>query len=754
MDQIYLLIVGFLFVLAITDLIVGVGNDAVNFLNSAIGSKVASFRIIMGVAFLGLLIGTLFSSGMMEIARSGIFNPGMFYFNQVMYIFLAVMITDVILLDAFNSLGLPTSTTVSIIFELLGASVSIATFKVLSETGEIGNIAAYINSAKVLAIISGILLSVVIAFTVGSIVQYFSRIIFTFNFKEKVKYLGGIWGGLSFTAIIYFLVLKGAKGTTFMSEEVIQYFETNSTLILAVCFIGFSVLFQLLIWLFRTNVLRIVVLTGTFALAMAFAGNDLVNFIGAPLAGYEAFKIYLKSGLEPHQLTMEGLAGAIKSPWYMLFASGIVMGLTLIFSRKARLVTNTEVGLGRQDEGIERFSPNDVSRAIVRYFIRTGEIIEKIIPAFVQNFLTKRFTPPPNDEIEEARKKGISFDLIRASVNLVVASILIAFGTSHKLPLSTTYVTFMVAMGTSFADGAWGRESAVYRVAGVLTVIAGWFVTAFIAFTVSFILAVIIFYGEFYAIIGLILLAIYILYRQQKIFLRQEKEYQQAKDLADSTSVISLEAIVSRCNEDILHSLELTASLYKRLLNAFNKEDRKKLKKLNAEVSEFNKHTKLLKNNVHNVVDHLKDDALEAGHFYVQVVDFLREIAHCVSYIAEPMQQHVENNHKGMVSTQKAELQRINEYLEKLVSSIKLSIETGDFSKRDEIVGLQQKLIEEIEKSRKAQVRRIKNHETGTKNSVLFLNLLAESKNLANFITNLYKSQRDFILAAQPKQSS
>ncbi len=753
MEQIYYLILGFLFLLAITDLIVGVGNDAVNFLNSAIGSKVASLRIIMGVAFLGLLVGTLFSSGMMEIARSGIFNPGMFYFNQVMYIFLAVMTTDVLLLDAFNGLGLPTSTTVSVIFELLGASVSIATFKELSVTGSVGSISQYINTSKVLAIISGILLSVVVAFVIGSIVQYFSRILFTFNYKNKVKYLGGIWGGLSFTAIVYFLVLKGAKGTTFLSEATLQYFETNTSLILLYCFLGFSIIFQLLIWVIRLDVLKVIVLTGTFSLAMAFAGNDLVNFIGAPLAGYEAFKIYIHSGTDAHTLSMEGLAGAIKSPWYLLLGAGILMSLTLIFSRKTRTVISTSVDLSRQDEGIEKFPSNAFSRALVRFFINTGYSVERVLPSSFVRFLSLRFSPPPREESEEARKKGISFDLIRASVNLLVASMLIAFGTSHKLPLSTTYVTFMVAMGTSFADGAWGRESAVYRVAGVMTVIGGWFFTAFIAFTVSFLLAAIIFYGEIYAIIALLILASYLLYKQQKSYLKREKDYQIAKDLAETSELISLNAIVSRCSDDIIRSIDQAFSLYKRTLNALFKEDRKKLKKILEEVYEFNKQSKLMKNNIHNVVDHLKDDALEAGHFYVQVIDFLREIAHCVNYIADPVQQHVENNHKGLIPSQKNELQNICDDFEKLTRAIKFSVETGDYSHREKVVALQQKMIDDIEKSRKTQVKRIKAHETGTKNSVLFLNLLAESKNLANFLIQLYKSQRDFIQAAPARQA-
>ncbi|HUM54834.1 MAG TPA: inorganic phosphate transporter [Bacteroidales bacterium] len=747
MESLYIIIVGFLFLLAIVDLIVGVGNDAVNFLNSAVGSKAAPFKIILAVAFVGVVTGTLFSSGMMEIARSGIFNPSMFYFNEVMYIFLAVMITDIVMLDAFNNLGLPTSTTVSLIFELLGASVAVAVMKTIIDPMAVSNVAEYLNTAKVLAIIAGILLSVVIAFFFGTVIQYISRLLFTFRYKQKLPYLGGIWGGISFTIIIYFLILKGIRGAAFIDETTIHYIESHTATLMLLSIVGFTIIFQLLMWLFKINVLKIVVLTGTFALAMAFAGNDLVNFIGVPMAGYESYRIYIQSGVtDPNSLFMGALAQPIKSPWYFLFIAGIIMGLTLIFSRKARAVTNTEVSLSRQEEGLERFSPNPFSRNIVRMLIRFGNTTDKILPEGMKKFIASRLTPPDAEEMKQAHKAGISYDLVRASVNLVVSSALIAYGTSHKLPLSTTYVTFMVAMGSSFADGAWGRESAVYRVSGVMTVIAGWFLTAFIAFSVAFILATIIFFGKIPAIVILMILAALMLIHQQKVFVRKEKEAKIAQEILSDDSAISAEKMIARCNNDVLSILKTTDRLYTRILVGLFKEDRKKLKAVQAEVDEFNKRTKLLKSNVHNVVEKLKEDDVETGHFYVQVVDFMREIAHCINYISEPALNHVENNHKGLLPSQKAELTRISAALSELIHTLQHMIETCDLEQRDKIVKLQQQVNEYIDKARKDQVKRIKNHETGTKNSLLYLNILAETKNLSLFILNLYKSHRDFVV--------
>jgi len=745
MSQIFLIIVVVLFFLAIADLIVGVSNDAVNFLNSAIGSRAAKLSTIMVVAIAGILTGVLFSNGMMGIARTGIFFPSMYYFNEVMYIFLAVVISDVILIDTFSSFGLPTSTTVSIIFELLGASVAVALFKTLAESGNIDALGSYINTGKALAIISGILLSVVIAFTVGAIVQYLSRILFTFQFKDKIRFLGGLWGGFAVTAIIYFMVIKGARGASFMNPALLAYIETNTIWILSISLVGWSLFFQLLIWLFNTNVLKITVLLGTFALAMAFAGNDLVNFIGVPLAGFESFRIFLANqGVQPDNLLMGDLMNPIKTPTYILLIAGGIMSVTLVFSKKAKTVISTSVDLSRQDEGSEKFPSFALSRSIVRSAVNTGKTIDTIMPEFLKSFLCRRFQQPDEDEIKQARSEGISFDLVRASVNLVVASILIAFGTSNKLPLSTTYVTFMVAMGSSFADGAWGRESAVYRISGVLIVIGGWFITALIAFSFAFLNATIIFNGEPYSIPILLFVAGYVAFRQHRTFKRKEKELKE-ENKSQVTKPIDSANIVDRCKEDILMALTTSNELYTKLLTHLYGEDLKKLRALQKEVTKFSKHTKRLKDDINTVVTKLKDDSIETGHYYVQVIDFLREIAHCINYISEPCLNHVANNHKGLLSQQKTELVKLTKDVDLILLMISNAITKDDYSIREQVLKIQQTVVDDIERARRAQVRRIKSREAGTKNSVLFLNILAETKNLVLFITNLYKSQRDFI---------
>lgn len=750
MDQIYLFIVIFLFILAISDLMVGVSNDAVNFLNSAIGAKAAPFRIIMLVAILGILVGTTFSSGMMEIARSGIFFPSQFHFSEIMIIFLAVMITDVLLLDTFSSFGLPTSTTVSIIFELLGASVIVAVVKILSADGSLQEIGTYINAGKSLAIISGILLSVVIAFTVGSLVQFLSRLLFTFNFESKLKFLGGLWGGFAVTAITYFMVIKGARGASFMSADVVKYIEENAILILTLSFIAWTLLFQLLIILFRTNVMRLVVLIGTFALAMAFAGNDLVNFIGVPLAGFEAFKVFINDpASDPNQFLMGSLMRPIATPTYMLLLAGIVMSLTLIYSKKARTVVNTSVDLSRQEEGSERFGSTALSRSIVRLSMNIGEGFNKILPERVRMLINKRIDT--NAIAKKADPAGkVSFDMVRASVNLVVASILIAFGTSMKLPLSTTYVTFMVAMGTSFADGAWGRESAVYRVTGVLSVIGGWFITAIVAFSVSFIIALIMLKGGVISMFILIVLAIIILIRQQRAYLRREAEKAAAVE-EEIVEVLDDINILRKCTNNILSSLGSVSKLYPRILKALFDENRKKLREVQEDVQKLNKHSKKLKDNIHKTVDKLREDSVETGHFYVQALDYLREIAHCVNYISEPCVEHVENNHKGLLNVQKAELNKVSQELAKLIALIVEIIQEESFARQEEVLKLQSMILEMLDQARKAQIKRIKNNEAGTKNSLLYLNILSETKNLVLFMVNLFKSHRDFVLYTNGK---
>ncbi|MEE4256001.1 MAG: inorganic phosphate transporter, partial [Bacteroidales bacterium] len=482
METFYLVLVIVLFALAISDLIVGVSNDAVNFLNSAIGAKAAPFKIIMIVAALGVLVGATFSSGLMEVARKGIFHPGQFYFSEIMIIFLAVMITDVILLDTFNTFGLPTSTTVSIVFELLGGAVAISLIKIYGSMDTLSDMGKYINSSNALMIIFGILLSVAVAFTVGAVVQYLARLMFTFNYKKNLKYFGSLWGGIALTAITYFMIIKGAKGASFMNDDVKNFIEVNQWTIVAFSFVFWTILFQVLSMISkRINVLKIIVLVGTFALAMAFAGNDLVNFIGVPLAGYESFLAFLKSpGTDPNAMFMTALSGKIKTDTWMLLVAGLIMVATLYKSKKARSVVTTSLDLSRQNEGSERFNSTLFSRVLVRHTMNVAKGINYMIPAGVRNAINNRFDIEKVKEsnIEQQKKDAVSFDMIRASVNLVVASILIAFGTSMKLPLSTTYVTFMVVMGTSLADGAWGRESAVYRVTGVISVIGGWFLTA------------------------------------------------------------------------------------------------------------------------------------------------------------------------------------------------------------------------------------------------------------------------------------
>ena len=469
MENYYLFLIIVLFILAISDLVVGVSNDAVNFLNSAIGSKVAPRYAIMIMASLGIFLGATFSSGMMEVARSGVFNPQFFSFREVMIIFVAVMMTDIILLDLFNTYGLPTSTTVSIVFELLGAAVVVSLLKVAANGEALAAVNDYLNWGKSLAIISGIFLSIVIAFTLGTIVQFLSRLLFSFEFKTRLPFIGGLWGGVSLTALTYFLMIKGLKGASFVDRETMDWVVTNTFLILLISMIFWSVVMQIIQSVFKVNVLKVIVLFGTFALAMAFAGNDLVNFIGVPIAGLESFGIWSSSGQVPESLAMERLADPVQTPTYLLLVAGLVMVLTLWFSKKARSVTDTEVNLARQEEGAERFQPNNFARAIVRLGVNTGKFMQAVVSRRLSQRIEQKFTKP----IKPVDRNEPAFDLVRASVNLTMASILISFATSLKLPLSTTYVSFMVAMGTSLADRAWGRDSAVFRVAGVLNVIGG-----------------------------------------------------------------------------------------------------------------------------------------------------------------------------------------------------------------------------------------------------------------------------------------
>jgi phosphate/sulfate permease len=738
METVFLLLVAVLILLAISDLIVGVSNDAVNFLNSAIGSKSAPFWVIMIIASAGIMIGATFSEGMMEVARKSIFHPEMFGFNEIMIIFLAVMLTDIILLDTFNTLGLPTSTTVSIVFELLGSAVAISILKINSTEGGPG-IGEYINSGSALMIIAGILLSVVVAFTIGSLIQFIVRIVFSFNYKKTYKYFGALWGGVAIAAITYFILIKGASGASFMSVETKDFINHNTWTILALSFAFWTIFLAFLQFIARINILKVIVLVGTFALAMAFAGNDLVNFIGVPLAGLKSFQLWDSSGVAADSFSMGALAAKIQTPTLYLLIAGIVMVITLWISKKARSVTATTLNLSKQDKGYEQFESNAFARFVVRQSLKVSKTLSFIVPEKVSKAIEQRFIPKEKEDTDTSS----AFDLVRASVNLAVASILISFATSYKLPLSTTYVTFMVTMGTSLADGAWGRESAVYRVSGVATVIGGWFFTAFIAFSVSFLVAMLISWTNFYAVPVLLAIGIIALIKSNKT--HKEKGDESTKIISYDEEKEELE-IQERCSLNVVNIITKSSELFDKLLSYIEKEDRKKIKKVDKEVYKLNKITKSLKDGVDAVIVELQEDSIETGHHYVQVLDYLREIVHSLTYISRPVSEHFDNQHTGLIKDQINELKEFNRRIQSLFKSILKTIDTNDFSKIEESFKAQQDIITLLNDTRKKQIKRIKNAEVGTKNSILFLAMISETKNLVLFAINLLKAQRDFVI--------
>lgn len=731
MDNIYLIIVIVLLGLAALDLVVGVTNDAVNFLNSSIGSKVAPLWVILTVASVGVLIGSVFSSGMMEIARSGVFFPGKFTFPHIMMLFLAVMITDVILLDVFNTLGLPTSTTVSLIFELLGAAVAVALVNIWDTNT--GTLIDYINAGKALTIISGILISVVIAFAVGLFVMQFSRLIFSFKYKNPFLYFGALWGGIALTAISYFAIFKGLKGTTLISKDTIQYIQDNIWMVLLYAWVGWSVVMALMQHVLKLNILKFIILSGTAALALSFAGNDLVNFIGVFMAGLGSYEIasgVIASGGSIENLYMSELAEPVSADWRYLMGAGIIMILALWFSKKARTVTKTEVNLSRQGEGIERFSSSRASRSLVRNAININKIVEKITPNVVRTFVESRFKP-----LSEEENGNASFDLIRASVNLTVSALLISLGTSLKLPLSTTYVTFMVAMGSSLADRAWGRESAVYRITGVLTVISGWFLTAFVAFTVAALVAFTLMYGGIYAVVGLIGLVIFLFIQFFRIHRKREKNEEQEAISPEHDIVVS-------CTSQIKDSVATTIEIYSKMLDGLFNEDRKGLMKLYKVADEF--HGKSKRRRAYEVLptlQQLEHNALDTGQYYVQAIDYFYEISVSLRYMTESSYNFINNNHEGFSKEQVEDLKTFgNEFLS-VYRDFDEMIKKNDYSGLEKIKERRGALLDLYAELVKNQIKRTKDKETGTRNSILYLSLLNETKVITMKSINLMRAQ-------------
>jgi phosphate/sulfate permease len=754
METFYLAIVVILFFLAISDLVVGVANDAVNFLNSAVGAKAATFKMILFVAALGIIVGCTFSSGMMEVARKGIFHPEHFYFSEIIILFLAVMVTDVLLLDAFNTFGLPTSTTVSIVFELLGAAVAFSLIKIYTDPNALG-LGEYINSGKALAIISGILLSVIVAFSAGVIIQYLTRLIFSFNYQNKLKYFGAIWGGLAIAAITYFLLVKGSKGASFMDDDLKNAIKNNSFLIITGSIVFWTIILQLIITFTKFDILKFIVLIGTFSLAMAFAGNDLVNFIGVPLAGYNSYELYIESGsTEASSFLMGGLQGKVLTPTLLLLLAGVIMTITLWTSKKARSVIQTSLDLGRQYEGSERFASFAVSRSLVRNFGKFSTFVNKLLPEGIRNKVEQQFDERPFIATQALLgKEAPAFDMLRASVTLVVASILITIGTNLKLPLSTTYVTFMVFMGTSLADGAWGRESAVYRISGVISVIGGWFFTAFSAFTVAFILANIFYFGGTIAIVLVLIASAIIIYRTHRYHGKVQEE-KEAFEKSMEEGSLNTAKILELSTKHMTKMLGSYSRLLEDTIDGLENENLSLLNKTYLDFKKTKDKSDKIKFLANKSLDRIEEDDLEAGHLYILVVDYLNEMAHGVQNIVKPSLSHIDNNHKPLLPVQIEELKIVQKQLsDRFISTINAFKNTD----KSEVNRLQADLsvsVNTIRNIRKNQIKRIKNHEIGTRNSVLFLNHLGEYRNLMIFSNRMIKVLEDFILNPEEENLS
>ena len=736
-ENIYIFMVIALGMLAIIDLVVGVSNDAVNFLNSAIGSKAISFRTIMIVASLGVAFGAMSSSGMMEVARKGIFNPGEFVFAEIMVIFMAVMITDILLLDFFNTLGMPTSTTVSIVFELLGAAVAVSLIKIVSADGTFSDLGSYINTEKATEIILGILLSVFIAFTIGAIVQFISRVLISFNFTSNAKWVESLFGGLAITSIIYFILIKGLKSTAIFDASITEFVATNTNLFLLGNVIFWTLLSLLVTSVLRWSIYTVVIVLGTFALAMAFAGNDLVNFIGVPIAALQSFQSWQGSGVDAELFNMAGLSAAVRTPTLLLLFSGLIMVLTLWFSSKAKSVVKTSVDLSRQDEGEERFQPNFLSRQVVKYSIAAAENVAQVLPPSLLKRIDSRFEMPKVYVPKSKTQDMPAFDLVRAAVNLMVASVLISIATSMKLPLSTTYVTFMVAMGTSLADRAWGAESAVYRVAGVLNVIGGWFFTAFSAFTAAAIIASILHFGGFIALLVLLVVAALLLLRNYMSHNRKSKELKAENSLRRAESS-SIQGVIQESAENVAKTIKRSNKLYSNAINGLAKHDLDMLKKNKKGIKKLSDEVEGLKNNIFYFIKNLDESSVGgASNFYINLLGILQDYSQSLEYIAKVSHTHVNNNHKKLRYNQIKELKGLDIAIEEVLNDTFEAFDTKSFESILDILGRKEELFDLVSEKIEKQVALTRTEESSPKNTTLYFSLLTESKDLIKTVMKL-----------------
>jgi len=734
MDPIFTVIVVILAVLAVLDLIVGVSNDAVNFLNSALGCNVAKRWIILSVAAVGIMLGVITSNGMMEVARNGVFHPGMFTFEEIMVLFVGIMLTDVIVLNTFNSLGLPTSTTVSLVFELLGSSLAVACYKIWNSPDmTFANIAEFINAGKAMVIISGILSSVVIAFTVGAVLMYISRIIFSFKYAKSLRRYGAVWCGISIVGIVYFAIFKGMKSSGLITPEFYSLINDNIYISLFVIWVAAS----LLLWVMQRlgiNIMKFTILSGTFALALAFAGNDLVNFIGVPIAGFDSYSLAMDSG--DMSMKMSQLAEPAHVNIWFLVLSGVIMSVTLFLSKDAMKVAETQINLSSQNSEDERFGSNRFSRALVSLAINLNKAYNSVIPKRVQEKINSRFVP------DETAANDSAYDYIRAIVNLTAAASLICLGTSLKLPLSTTYVIFMVSMGSSLADRAWGRDSAVYRITGVMVVIMGWFITAIAGISISFVVGLILSWGGWIALAVLCVLCGYILCHNLIFKKKDNKEERQTLLITENAD--DSDALYT-CTQEVCTTMESISGIYNHMLVALFTENRRLLKETMIQSEELYHQANDRKYQIFQTLKRLQDQKVETGHFYIQVVDYLTEVTKALLHCTRPAFEHIDNHHRGFTQEQIYDLKLVNDGVDNIFNKVNEMLRDKDFSDLDEVLVMRDNLFTVIADAIKHQIKRLKEEQTSTKASMLYLNILNETKTMVLQSRNLIKSQAYFL---------
>ena len=746
METIYFVIVAFLLMLAVFDLFVGVSNDAVNFLQSAIGAKVARFRTVLVVASAGVLIGAVMSAGMMDVARHGIMHPANYTFAEVMTIFLAVMVTDVVVLDIFNTLGMPTSTTVSLVFELLGATFILALFKMNADPSLM--ITDLMNSSKALSVIIAIFVSVAIAFFFGTAVMWLSRLVFTFRYKKHLRYSIAIFGGIAFTALAYFIFIKGLGGSPFISDATKNWINDNTQMLLLAVFVASTILNEIL-YLLRVNVFKVIVLLGTFALAMAFAGNDLVNFIGVPLAGLDSMQDFMANGNgDPNAFMMTSLMTSAKSPLIYLVLAGIIMIVAMATSKKAQNVVKTSVDLSRQDEGDEMFGSSKVARSLVRAVQDMGNGLSKIMPSSSTKWIDSRFN---KEEMELAQ--GAAFDEVRAAVNLVLAAMLIIIGTNYKLPLSTTYVTFMVAMGTSLADKAWSRDSAVFRVTGVLSVIGGWFVTAGVAFAACALVCTMLHFGGFVVMIAFMVLDIYLLWRSGQAYKKKSSE-----DKKDDIFNLMMRTKDKDIVWDLLRKhvgrtqsfvTRFTCDVFNKIVDGVSNERLKELKVSYREVNSERETLKKIRRQEFLAMRRIPERiALERNTWFHLGVNCNQQYMYCLRRMLDPIKEHLDNNFQPMPKEYIDEFEEVRRRINELMSHTEQMISTNRYDLYRETLAIGDECKDELSALRDRHINRMQQDVNAAQNlkvSMLYLNMLQESQELISIMRHQLRAARKFL---------